>query len=84
MKPHLGSATDQKWKAEYPIWIGAHKALSEAPLRFPGKVQVTGHFVVSKPEVNSTRIRLDTSGGYSFLTACLLRSANAEPEFISS
>jgi serine/threonine protein phosphatase 1 len=84
MKPILGTATDRKWKPEYPIWIGAHKALSESPLRFPGKVQVTGHVVVSKPDMNSTRIRLDTSGGFGFLTACLLRSADAEPEFISS
>jgi len=84
MKPHLGSATDRKWQPEYPVWIGAHKDLSESPLAFPGKVQVTGHVQVSKPDVNPTRIRLDTSGGFGYLTACLLRSADAEPEFISS
>ncbi len=84
MKPHLGSATDRKWQPEYPVWIGAHKDLSESPLAFPGKVQVTGHVQVSKPDVNPARIRLDTSGGFGYLTACLLRSADAEPEFISS
>ena len=84
MKPHLGSATDRKWQPEYPVWIGAHRDLSESPLAFPGKVQVTGHVQVSKPDVNPTRIRLDTSGGFGYLTACLLRSADAEPEFISS
>ncbi len=84
MKPLLGSGTDQKWQPEYPVWIGAHKDLSELPLRFPGKVQVTGHVRVSDPDVNPVRIRLDTSGGVGYLTACLLRSADAEPEFISS
>jgi serine/threonine protein phosphatase 1 len=84
MKPVLGSATDRKWQPEYPVWIGAHKDLSKSPLGFPGKVQVTGHVQVSEPDVNPTRIRLDTSGGFGYLTACLLRSADAEPEFISS
>jgi serine/threonine protein phosphatase 1 len=84
MKPVLGSATDLKWQPEYPVWIGADKGLSDAPLAFPGKVQVTGHVRVAKPDVNPIRIRLDTSGGLGHLTACLLRSANAEPEFISS
>ena len=45
------------------MWIGADKSLSKSPLAFPGKVQVTGHVQVKKPDVNSTRIRLDTSGG---------------------
>ena len=54
------------------------------PSGLPGKVLVTGHVQVSQPEVNPTRIRLDTSGGSGYLTACLLRSADAEPEFISS
>jgi serine/threonine protein phosphatase 1 len=84
MKPVLGSATDQKWQPEYPVWIGADKGLSEAPLAFPGKVQVTGHVRVAKADVNPIRIRLDTSGGLGSLTACLLRSKDAEPEFISS
>ena len=84
MKPHLGSATDQKWQPEYPVWLGAHKDLSDSPLAFPGKVQVTGHVRVTKPHVNPVRIRLDTSGGLGYLTACLLRSADAEPVFIST
>jgi calcineurin-like phosphoesterase family protein len=84
MEPLLGSATDRKWQPEYPVWIGADKNLSESPLRFPGKVQVTGHVLVSEPDVNPVRIRLDTSGGFGYLTACLLRSADVEPEFISS
>jgi serine/threonine protein phosphatase 1 len=80
----LGSPTDLKWQPEYPVWIGADKGLSESPLAFPGKVQVTGHVRVAKPDVNHVRIRLDTSGGLGYLTACILRSADAEPEFISS
>lgn len=84
MKPLLGSVTDRKWQPEYPVWIGADKNLSESPLAFPGKIQVTGHGLVSEPDVNSARIRLDTSGGFGYLTACLLRSADAEPEFTSS
>ena len=79
-----GTKTDLLWQDEYPVWIGADKNLSKTPLEFPGKIQVTGHVQVSKPEVNPTRIRLDTSGGFGHLTACLLRSADAEPEFISS
>ena len=84
MKPHLGSATDRKWQPEYPVWLGAHKDLSDSPLAFPGKVQVTGHVRVAQPDVNPVRIRLDTSGGLGYLTACLLRSADAEPVFIST
>ncbi len=37
---------------------------------------------VSKPDVSPTRIRLDTSGGFGYLTACLPRSADAVPVFI--
>ena len=66
------------------MWIGAHKDLSKSPLAFPGKVQVTGHVQVSKPDVNRTRICLDSSGGFGYLTACVLRSSDAKPEFISS
>ena len=84
LKPVAGTNTDLLWQPEYPVWIGAHKDLSKSPLGFPGKVQVTGHVQVSEPDVNPTRIRLDTSGGFGYLTACLLRSADAEPEFISS
>ncbi len=84
LNPVVGSSTDWLWQDEYPVWIGADKSLSKSPLQFPGKVQVTGHVQVSKPDVNSTRIRLDTSGGLGYLTACLLRSVDVEPEFISS
>jgi serine/threonine protein phosphatase 1 len=84
LNPVAGTKTDVLWQPEYPVWIGADKNLSESPLAFPGKSQVTGHVLVSKPDVNPVRIRLDTSGGVGYLTACLLRSADAEPEFISS
>ena len=84
LNPVAGTNTDLLWQPEYPVWIGADKNLSESPLEFPGKIQVTGHVQVCKPEVNPARIRLDTSGGFGYLTACLLRSADAEPEFISS
>ena len=84
LNPVAGTNTDLLWQHEYPVWIGADKNLSKSPLAFPGKVQVTGHVLVSEPDVNPTRIRLDTSGGFGYLTACLLRSADAEPEFISS
>ncbi len=84
LKPVAGSNTNLLWQDEYPVWIGADKSLSKSPLAFPGKVQVTGHVQVSKPDVNGIRIRLDTSGGFGYLTACPLRSADAEPEFISS
>ena len=84
LKPVAGTNTDLLWQPEYPVWIGAHKDLSKWPLGFPGKVQVTGHVQVSEPDVNPTRIRLDTSGGFGYLTACVLRSSDAKPEFISS
>jgi Calcineurin-like phosphoesterase len=84
LKPVPGSDTDLLWEPEYPVWIGAARKLSRSPLPFPGKVQVTGHVQVSKPDANPIRIRLDTSGGFGYLTACLLRGADADPEFISS
>ncbi len=73
LKPRVGSATDRLWQPDYPVWIGADQGLSKSPLMHTGKVQVTGHVTVPKPEVNSVRIRLDTSGGLGDLTACLLR-----------
>jgi serine/threonine protein phosphatase 1 len=83
LKPQLGTATDRLWQPEYPVWLGADKGLSDSPLAFPGKVQVTGHVKVREPDVNSARIRLDTSGGECPpLTACMLRSTHAEPVFI--
>jgi hypothetical protein len=84
LNPVAGTKTDSLWKPEYPVWIGADRALSKSPLAYPGKIQVTGHEVVSEPDVNPIRIRLDTSGGVGYLTACLLRSPDASPEFISS
>jgi serine/threonine protein phosphatase 1 len=66
------------------VWLGADRSLSESPLPYPNQVQVTGHVRVRKPEANAVRIRLDTSGGFGTLTACLLRSADAQPVFVSS
>jgi serine/threonine protein phosphatase 1 len=84
LNPVEGTNTDLLWQDDYPVWIGADKNLSKTPLEFPGKIQVTGHVQVCQPEVNAARIRLDTSGGFGHLTACLVRSAETEPEFISS
>ena len=72
------------WEDDYPVWLGADKGLSATPLAYPGKVQVSGHVRVRKPDANSVRIRLDTSGGCGTLTACLLRAADAEPVLIPS
>ena len=84
LEPAPGSATDIYWEPEYPVWLGADRSLSRSPLSYPGKVQVTGHQRVDKPDANPVRIRLDTSGGRGELTACLLRSADAAPVFIDS
>ncbi len=61
---------------------GPTAACPRSPLPYPGKVQVTGHERVPEPDASPVRIRLDTSGGRGVLTACLLRSADARPEFI--
>lgn len=84
MRPRAGSNTRLLWQPEYPVWIGADKSLSKNPLPHPGKVQVTGHVRVSKPNANAARIRLDTSGGFGRLTACLLQSIDADPIFITA
>jgi serine/threonine protein phosphatase 1 len=84
LNPVDGTNTDLLWQDDYSVWIGADKILSKTPLPFSGKVQVTGHVLVSEPNLNPIRIHLDTSGGSGYLTACLLRSADTEPEFISS
>jgi serine/threonine protein phosphatase 1 len=84
LKPVPGTNTDQLWEDQYPVWLGADKSLSASPLAYPGKVQVMGHVRVRKPDANAVRIQLDTSGGFGKLTACLLRSANAGPVFVSS
>ncbi len=82
LRPIPGTKTDKLWEDEYPVWLGADRRLSESPLPHPGKIQITGHVRVGKPDVNSVRIRLDTSGGNGTQTGCLLRSADAEPMFI--
>jgi serine/threonine protein phosphatase 1 len=84
LNPVPGTKTDKLWEDEYPVWLGADRRLSESPLAYPGKVQVTGHERVGKPVVNDVCIRLDTSGGSGTLTGCLFRSAGAEPVFIPS
>lgn len=83
MRPRPSTNTDRLWQPEYPVWIGADRKLSRSPLPYPGKVQVTGHDTVHEPEANAVRIRLDTGGGIGPPSACLLRSAQAPPEFIS-
>ncbi len=82
LRPIPGSVTEILWEPEYPVWLGAGRSLSPSPMPYPGKVQVTGHERVAEPDVSPVRIRLDTSGGRGQPTACLLRSADAPPEFI--
>ena len=84
LKPRPGTKTYDCWTDDYPVWLGADPGLSESPLVYPGKVQVTGHKQVPKADFNSVRIRLDTSGGKASLTAALLMSATSEPKFIPS
>jgi serine/threonine protein phosphatase 1 len=85
VQPRLGTRSDELFTPDYPVWLGADRRLSKAPLPYPGKVQVTGHAYTRSPEVNAARIRLDTSGGTTEpLTACLLRGPTDPPEFIRS
>jgi serine/threonine protein phosphatase 1 len=84
LKPRPGTKTHDCWTDDYPVWLGADPGLSEYPLAYPGKVQVTGHRPVQKHHVNPIRIRLDTSGGSGILTAAILMSARSEPTFITS
>jgi serine/threonine protein phosphatase 1 len=85
LRPRAGTRTAELWQTHYPVWLGADRRLSSRPLPYEGRVQVTGHVPVDEPEVNAVRIRLDTSGGFGDpLSACLLRSASAEPVFIVS
>jgi serine/threonine protein phosphatase 1 len=82
--PILGTATHHRYKPEYPVWLGADKTLSSNPLPALHKVIVSGHVMVDAPDVNSTRIRIDTSGGVRPpLTACVL-TAPTEMEFVFS
>lgn len=83
--PKFGTNTDRLFVPDYPVWIGADKALSELPLPLPGKVQVSGHVKVDAPDANAVRIRIDTSGGICEpLTACVLTGPTAAPEFVFS
>lgn len=85
LRPLPGSTTDRLWQTDYPVWIGADKSLSDRPKPLKGKLLVSGHVQVPWPEVNSVRIRIDTSGGIAEpLTACLLTGPRAEPRFIFS
>lgn len=84
LRPIAGTNTDRLWRREYPVWLGDDRGLSPSPLPHPGKVQVTGHVRVERPDADGVRIRLDTSGGIGKLTACLLRSARDEPAFFAS
>ena len=84
LRPIEGTPTDRHWDREYPSWLGADRGLAESPLPYPGKVQVSGHVRTRQPVADSVRIRIDTSGGSGALTACLLRSAGAEPTFFRS
>lgn len=84
LRPVPGTNTTKLWEDDYPVWLGADRGLSASPLPYPGKVQVTGHARVRKPDANDIRIRLDTSGGVGKLSACLLRSATAGPVFIQA
>jgi serine/threonine protein phosphatase 1 len=84
LKPVPGTNTDTLWEDDYPVWLGADKGLSASPLPYPGRVQVSGHVRVRRPDVKEVRIRLDTSDGCGSLTACLPRSADAESVFVPS
>lgn len=85
VSPKVGTNTARQWQTHYPVWLGADKRCNANPLPVPGRVQVVGHVKVDAPEVNAVRIRLDTSGGVSEpLTAAVLRSASATPEFVTS
>jgi serine/threonine protein phosphatase 1 len=85
LRPIGGTKTAELWTDEYPVWIGADKGLSAHPRPLPGRVQVSGHVHILKPDVNAVRIRIDTSGGLvEPLTACLLRGPKEPQEFIFS
>jgi serine/threonine protein phosphatase 1 len=85
VNPRFGTNTDRLFTPEYPVWLGADRHLSANPLPFPGKVQVTGHEKIPRPDANPVRIRIDTSGGVvEPLTACLLRGPAEPPVFVFS
>ena len=83
VSPRPGTKTAAEYRPEYPVWLGADKRLSAAPLPLPGRVQVTGHQRVPAPDVSPVRARLDTTGGLGGeLVGCLLRGPGAVPEFV--
>lgn len=85
VSPRFGTTTDRLFTPEYPVWLGADRKLSADPLPLPGKVQVTGHEKVPRPDANAVRVRIDTSGGTTEpLTGCLLRGPAVPPEFVFS
>lgn len=85
VSPRFGTDTDRHFNPEYPVWLGADKRLSEKPLPFPGKLQVSGHVQVDAPDVNAVRVRIDTSGGIREpLTACVLAGPTEPPAFVFS
>jgi serine/threonine protein phosphatase 1 len=85
VQPRFGTNSDRLFTPDYPVWIGADRFLSERPLPYPGKVQVSGHVKLDAPDVNEVRIRIDTSGGViEPLTACVLRGPTEPPEFVFS
>ena len=85
MRPKPGTNTARQWQTHYPVWLGADRSLSARPLPAPGRVIVSGHVRIDRPDANGVRIRLDTSGGVREpLTGCLLRGPGCLPEFIFS
>lgn len=85
VNPKFGTDTDRLFTPHYPVWVGADRKLSADPLPIPGRVQVSGHIMIDKPDVNPARIRIDTSGGVREpLTACVLTGPTAEPRFVFS
>jgi len=85
VNPRFGTTTDRLFTPEYPVWLGADRKLSANPLPIAGKVQITGHEKVPKPDANAVRIRIDTSGGVAEpLTGCLLRGPTDPPVFVFS
>lgn len=83
--PRPGSVTDREFKPDYPVWLGADKTLSAAPLPLPGRTQVSGHVMVEAPDATAVRIRIDTSGGVREpLTACVLTGPGCVPEYVFS
>jgi serine/threonine protein phosphatase 1 len=70
---------------DYPAWLGADRDASGNPLPLFGKVQVTGHVRVERPQADAVRIRIDTTGGREGpLTAAVLASPSARPAFVQA